>query len=261
MKTLRIDTGHRGRDTRAVMRITLCRPDVRNAFNDEVGEELVAAFAQVDAATRVVVVTGEGAAFCAGADVAWMKRVAQTSAAENVRGAERMASLFATIDECKAVVIGRVNGPAMGGGVGVVACCDIVVSVDAARFSFSEARLGLVPAVISPFVLRKTGVAPLRRYFLTGETFDAHAAARIGLVHEVVAPDALDATVDALVDEVLRCGPEAVAEAKRLLREVHARGARNSVDFTAPIIAKLRASPEGQEGLAAFLEKRKPSWL
>jgi len=243
-----------------VVTVTLDRADVRNAFNEVVIEELTRAFGAFAAGTRVVVLTGAGTHFCAGADVDWMRRSRDSTEAENLRDAHAMAGMLRAIDECPLPVIGKVRGAALGGGSGLVACCDIVAAAEQTTFGFTEVRLGIVPANISTFVLPKIGARSARRYFLTGERFDAAEARRIGLVHEVVPADALDTTVDGLVAALLECGPQAVATAKEIIRRVVDAPRDQAFDYTARTIARVRVSPEGQEGLGAFLEKRKPRW-
>ena len=205
--------------------------------------------------------TGEGAAFCAGADMNWMKRSVAFTHEENEADAKRFAGMMRSLDELPIPTIARVNGACLGGGMGLISCCDMVVAVESADFGFTEVRLGIAPAVISTFVLPKIGAAAARRYFLTGEIFKAPVAREIGLVHEG-APDegALDAAVGRLVEALRGNGPNAVAAAKRLIHEGLSRSRDESIEHTARTIAGLRASPEGQEGLGAFLEKRRPSW-
>jgi enoyl-CoA hydratase/carnithine racemase len=235
----------------AVLRITLARPERRNAFDARLIGELTEAFADVGDA-RAVVLAGEGASFSAGADVDWMRASVDLSDEENVEDALRLRRLFESIDGCPAPVICRVQGHAFGGGCGLVAAADIAVAAPDAVFAFSEVRLGLIPAVISPFAIAKIGPGSARRYFLTGERFGADTALWIGLVHEV-APD-LDEAVGALAAELLSAGPEAVRAAKRLVLD------RPDGPETARRIAERRASEEGQEGLVAFLERRRPRW-
>lgn len=254
MKTLRLETDG------PVLTVTIDRPDVRNAFNEDVIAELHETFSSIPSKARAVVLTGGGAVFCAGADVQWMKKSLNYSEEENARDAAAMAAMFRAIDECPRPVIGRINGHALGGGCGLVACCDIVVAVEGARFGFTEVRLGIVPANISTFVLPKIGARAARRYFLTGERFEASEAKAIGLVHEVVSPEALDGKVNDLVGAIRKCGPAAVATAKEVIREGLARPRDEAIDYTVKTIARVRVSDEGQEGLAAFLEKRKPNW-
>ena len=233
-------------DENDVRRITLARPERRNAFDAALIADLTDAFADVGDA-RAVVLAGEGQSFCAGADVEWQRSSIDLSFEENVEDAHRLYRMCETIDQCPAPVVARVHGYALGGGSGLTACADIAIAARDAVFGFSEVKLGIIPAVISPFVLPKIG-AHARRYFLTGERFDAETALRIGLVHEVT--DELDASVDRVVGELLGSGPNAVREAKRLVRE------RPAGDETARIAAGMRTSEEGQERLRAFLERR-----
>jgi methylglutaconyl-CoA hydratase len=234
-----------------LLRITMARPERRNAFDAPLIAELSEAFADVGDA-RAVILAGEGASFSAGADVEWMRSSVDLSYEENVEDALRMRAMLATIDGCPAPVVARVQGHALGGGCGLVACCDIVVSHPDTAFGFSEVKLGIVPAVISPFALAKIGPSAARRYFVTGERFDAAVALRIGLVHGVA--DDLDAAVEAIVAELLTAAPQAARGAKELAR------APLSADETAKRIAAHRTSAEGQDGLRAFLEKRAPRW-
>jgi methylglutaconyl-CoA hydratase len=234
-----------------VLRIAMARPDRRNAFDAALIDELAAAFADVGAA-RAVLLTGDGPSFSAGADVEWMRSSVYLQHDENVADALRLRAMLDAIDGCPAPVVARVQGHALGGGCGLVACSDIVVAEPAAVFAFSEVKLGIVPAVISPFALAKIGPSAARRYFVTGERFTAAVALRIGLVHEVA--DDLDAAVDAVLTELLSAGPEAARTAKELARAPHSGGE------TARIIAAHRTSAEGQDGLRAFLEKRAPRW-
>src|SRR5437016_7809277 len=234
-----------------VLRVTLAKPERRNAFDAALIQELTDAFADVGDA-RAVVLAGEGESFCAGADIEWQRSAIDLSYDENVDDALRLYRMCLTIDRCPAPVVARVQGYALGGGSGLVACADVAIAAPDATFGFSEVKLGIVPAVISPFVLPKIG-AHARRYFLTGERFDADTALRIGLVHEVAAD--VDAAVDRVVGELLSSGPEAVREAKRLIRE------RPGGEEAAQTAARLRAGEEGQEGLRAFLDRRRPTWL
>jgi methylglutaconyl-CoA hydratase len=232
------------------LRVTLARPERRNAFDAALIAELTEAFADVGDA-RAVVLAGDGESFCAGADVEWQRASIDLSLEENVEDAMRLYRMCETVDRCPAPVVARVQGYALGGGSGLVACADVAVAARDAVFGFSEVKLGIIPAVISPFVLPKIG-AHARRYFLTGERFDAATALHIGLVHEVA--DDLDGVIDGIVAELLTSGPEAVREAKRLIRE------QPTGEETAQIAARLRSGEEGQEGLRAFLEKRTPRW-
>jgi methylglutaconyl-CoA hydratase len=234
-----------------VLRVTLARPERRNAFDAELIRELGQAFVDVGKA-RAVVLAGEGASFCAGADVDWMRASVGLSFDENVADANAMRQMFEAIDNCPAPVVVRVQGHALGGGAGLVAASDIAISARDTVYAFSEVKLGIIPAVISPFALAKIGAGHARRYFVTGERFDADTALRIGLVSEVA--DDLDAAVDRVVGELLSAGPLAARWAKRLVRE------RPAGPETARWISERRASDEGQEGLRAFLEKRRASW-
>jgi methylglutaconyl-CoA hydratase len=235
-----------------VLYVTLARPERRNAFDAALIAALADAFADVGDA-RCVVLAGEGQSFCAGADVEWQRASIDLSFDENVEDAMRLYRMLEAVDACPAPVVARVQGYALGGGSGLVACCDIAVAAPDAVFGYSEVRLGIIPAVISPFVLPRIGPGAARRYFLTGERFDAKTALRIGLVHEVT--EDLDAAVQSIVEALVQGGPEAVRAAKRLVRE-HPTG-----EATAQIAARRRTSDEGQDGLRAFLDKRPPAWL
>ncbi len=246
-----------------VARVWLDRPDARNAFDGLMVTELrkvLFDLRNVDA-VRVIVLGGRGPAFCAGADLAWMKAMASFTRAENLAEAQALADLFFTVDESPKPVVARVHGAALGGGAGLVAACDVPVAALGTQFGFTEVRLGLIPAVISPYVLRKIGLAAARELFLTGERFEAVRAAEIGLVRQAVPEEDLDAAVEERVAALLAAGPRAAAEAKALLREVAFRQIEDVQRYTVERIADLRTSPEGQEGMRAFLEKRKPSWL
>ena len=243
-----------------VTTVRLRRPDVRNALNEAMIAELTQAFGGLPATTRVAVLAGEGTAFCAGADAEWMKRSKSFSREENERDAAALARLLTTIDECPVPVIARVSGAALGGGAGLVAACDIAVADEAAQFGFPEVRLGLVPAVISTFVLPRIGTRAARRYFLTGERFAAPQALALGLVHEVTRAEALDSKVESIVREILLGGPKAVGVAKRLIRDIASLPRDRAIEETIRVISGIRVSPEAQEGLGAFLEKRKPRW-
>jgi methylglutaconyl-CoA hydratase len=234
-----------------VLRIAMARPERRNAFDAALIDELASAFADVGDA-QAVLLTGDGPSFSAGADVEWMRASVDLSFEENIADALRLRAMLDAIDGCPAPVVARVQGHALGGGCGLVACCDVVVAEPSAIFAFSEVKLGIVPAVISPFALAKIGTSAARRWFVTGERFTAEVALRIGLIHEV-AHD-VDGAVDAILGELLTAGPEAARAAKQLAR------AAQSAEATAHLIATHRTSAEGQEGLRAFLEKRKPDW-
>ncbi len=243
--------------------VTLARAELHNAFNEVVIAELTEAFAEVGRRddVRVVVLAGEGKSFCAGADVNWMKRMVGYSFDENVADAMAMARMLRTIRECPKPVIARVHGAAIGGGVGLVAACDMAAAVESAVFSLSEVKLGIIPAVISPFVLEKIGPGQARRYALTAERFSAAEAQRIGLVHEVFpTAEAMDGWIAQTCDTLKANGPAALAEAKRILTEVGGVNWDEVQAKTAERIARVRVSPEGQEGLKAFLEKRTSGW-
>ena len=244
-----------------VVRVALARPDVRNAFDDVLIAELTATLESLDrdAEVRVVVLTGSGTSFSAGADMGWMRRMAQASAEENRADALRLAKLMRTLDGLSKPTIARVNGAAFGGGVGLVACCDIAVALETASFALSEVKLGLVPAVISPYVIAAIGARQARRWFQTGEVIKAGEAQRIGLVHDLASPHSLESAVQHQCDLLLKTGPAAVKEAKALVRRMAPMADADAAN--ADLIARLRVSSEGQEGLTAFLEKRKPSWI
>lgn len=246
-----------------VATVTLQRPEVHNAFNDALIDGLSAAFDALEGAAgvRVVVLAGSGRSFCAGADLQWMRSMASYGEAENVRDARRMAGLFDRIDRFAKPVVGRIHGAAIGGGTGLVAACDISIAAARARFAFSEVRLGMAPAVISPFLIARIGASAARELFLTGARFDAHRALAIGLVNRVE-PDeaALDAAVTETVQALLLGAPQAQAACKQLARAVGELTREDAFEHTASLIARLRAAPEGQEGMNAFLEGRKPAW-
>lgn len=246
-----------------VATVTLDRPDSHNALTPEMIADLTAAFQQLgeDDAVRVVVLTGAGRSFCAGADLAAMRAAADYTFAENVADGEAIYDLMEAVNDCPRPVVGRINGAAIGGGVGLVACCDIAVAVERAVFAFSEVRLGILPAVISPFVLAKIGPSAARELFLTGERFSAARAREIGLVHHVV-PDeaALDETVRERIAALLQAAPGAQADAKALIREVAWSRRADMRSLTSQLIARRRATDEGREGMSSFLEKRPPSW-
>jgi methylglutaconyl-CoA hydratase len=246
----------------AVARIALARPDVRNAFDDALIAELTRAFAEAagDPAVRVVVLSGDGPSFCAGADIAWMRRAGGYSREENEADAERMARMLRGIDACPKPVVALAHGAAIGGGVGLVAAADIAIAAEETVFSLAEVKLGILPAVISPYVLRAIGPRAARELFLTGERFDAREALRVGLVHRVVAAGELEEAGRKKVASLLSSGPEAVRAAKALIEKVAGRGPEEAMPLTVRTIAERRASAEAKEGLSAFLEKRKPAW-
>ena len=243
--------------------VTLNRPDVRNAFNAALIKDLHDCFAQltVDESIRAIVLAGTGKIFCAGADINWMSESVNYTEEQNHEDAMKMAHMFQAIDQCPHPVIGRIQKAAFGGAVGLAAVCDMVVASDDTKFSFSEVRLGIVPAVISSFSLRKIGISQARRYFLTGEVFTATTAKEIGLVHEVVAEDELDSAVEKLVGELKMNGPNAVREAKALAHVVPDLFYDDALEYCAETISKVRTSEEGQAGLNAFLAKRKAPWV
>ncbi len=247
-----------------VARVTLNRPEVRNAFDDALIAELYKVFNELNADTtiRVVLLGGNGPAFCAGADLNWMKRMAGYGHEENVRDASALAAMLAALDRMSKPTIARVHGPAFAGGTGLVAACDIAIGTPQARFCFSEAKLGLSPATISPYVIRAIGERAARRYFLSAEVFGAEEAYRIGLLSGLVPEADLDASIQQLVDHLLGGGPQAHATIKDLIGAVANRPIDDALKSdTARRIAEIRASPEGKEGIASFLEKRKASWL
>jgi methylglutaconyl-CoA hydratase len=249
----------------AVATVTLNRPDVRNAFNDEVIAELTQAFTELGARSdvRAIVLAAAGTAFCAGADLNWMRRMAGFSRDENLADAGKLAAMLRAIYACPKPTIARIQGDAIAGGMGLVAVCDIAVSVDSANFCLSEVKLGLIPATISPYVIRAMGERAAHRYFLTAERFSAAEALRIGFVHEVVSAEQLDAKLDELCKALCSASPNAVRACKRLVQDV--AGGREIDDdliaHTVAQIADIRSSVEGREGVQSFLEKRKPNWL
>ena len=244
--------------------VTLTRPTLRNAFNDEVIADLTAAFAELGARddVRVIVLAAEGPAFCAGADLNWMRRMADYSRQDNLADAGRLAAMLRTLYECPRPTIARVQGDVYAGGMGLVACCDLVVSAETAGFCLSEVKLGLIPATIAPYVIRAMGPRAAHRYFLTAERFSAAEARRIGFVHEVVPADRLDAQVDEWVRALSSAGPAAVRACKRLVQDVAERPIDAAlIESTVQRIADIRASAEGKEGVQSFLHKRPPQWL
>jgi methylglutaconyl-CoA hydratase len=247
-----------------VARVWLNRPEVRNAFNDEVIAALTTTFMELsaDETLRVIVLGGHGKAFCAGADLNWMKTMAGYSWDENRADAQKLADMLWTLDQCPVPVVGRIQGDCYAGGMGLAAICDVLVAVEGATFCLSEARLGLLPATISPYVVRALGVQASRRYMVTAERFSAVRAHALGMVHELATPETLDATVDGIVATLAVNGPKAARECKRLVRDVG--GAPLTAQLraeTARRIADIRASDEGREGLQSFLQKRPPGWL
>lgn len=247
-----------------VATVTLNRPEVRNAFNDEVIGELTAVFMGLAdrEEVRCVVLAGNGPAFCAGADLNWMKRIADYSRDENIADADALARMLRLIYRCPKPTIARVQGDVYAGGTGLVAACDIAVSVDTAQYCLSEVRLGLIPATISPYVIRAMGARAAHRYFLTAERFSAAEALRIGFVHEVVAAEQLDAKIAELARSLVQAGPAAVKACKALVQDVAEKDITQLlIDRTVQGIADIRVSDEGREGIQSFLGKRKPNWL
>jgi methylglutaconyl-CoA hydratase len=249
-------------DDGPVTTVTLARPDSHNALNADLIGELTRCFEEIseDERVRVAVLAGEGRSFCAGADIGYMRETAGFSYEENLEDARRLAMMFWTIDECPKPVVAKVQGAAMGGGAGLVAVADVAVADSEARFAFSEVRLGIAPATIAPFVVRKIGTSHARSLFVTGERFDTEHAYEIGLVHKAVSSEGLDAAVDEKVGELLRGGPVAQATMKALLRRLETTEPMEAPGLTARVISELRTGEEGQEGLAAFVEKREPRW-
>jgi methylglutaconyl-CoA hydratase len=249
----------------AVEYLTLNRPEVRNAFNEDVIAELTAWAEGVEAARRdglrAVVLAGAGKVFCAGADLTWMSKMIHYTEAENLRDAMAMSRMFAALDRIPVPLIGRIHGAALGGGSGLAAVCDIVVAEESAVFGFTEVKLGILPAVISPFALAKIGRSAARELFLTGARFSAARAREIGLAHAVVPAAGLDAAVAGYVKEILTAAPEGIAAAKALIPEVWPRSVEDAMPITARAIATRRVSAEGQEGMKAFLEKRRAAWI
>lgn len=246
----------------AVATVALARPDARNALNAALIEELMRCFEEIagDESVRVVVLVGEGRAFCAGADIGYMRDTAGFSYEENLEDARRLAAMFRAVDECPKPVVAKVHGAAIGGGVGLVAAADVAVAEEGARFAFSEVRLGIAPATIAPFVVRKIGHSQARALFLSGKRFGVERAREMGLIHAVASDGKLDAMVEGVVEELLAGGPMAQAAVKRLLREIEAVEPLEALGIMSRLIAELRTGEEGQEGLEAFLEKREPRW-
>ncbi len=246
-----------------IARVTFSRPEIHNAFNSTMISEMTDVFGEIekDENIRVVVLTGEGKSFCAGADLNWMRGVIKQTFDQNLAESNALAELFNKIYRCRRPVIGRINGAAIGGGTGFVAVCDMAIAARSAKFSFSEVKIGVVPACIGPYVVKKMGEGKARELFITGERMNAERAHEVGLVNKVVDDDQLDDAVDALVKTLLSSGPEAVAMAKKLVREVPEMTPAQFKPYTAEMIAKLRVSDEGQEGMDAFLNKRKPNWV
>ena len=245
-----------------LLRLTMNRPQVHNAFNSAMIRELASAFAAAatDPDIRLVVLTGTGESFCAGADLNWMREIIHFSFEQNLHESRELAELLYSIYTLPKPTIARVNGAVIGGGTGLFSACDIVIASEKARFGLSEVKIGLIPAAIGPYVIRRIGESAARELFLTGERFDACRALEIGLVNKVAPHEALDEKVTEVVRLLLSSGPEAIAKCKELLQKVAAMSLDEAKGYTAEMIAGLRVSPEGQEGMASFLEKRKPRW-
>lgn len=248
--------------------VTLNRPEIHNAFNDQFIKELTETFkkASSDNAVRLIVLTGNGKSFCAGADLNWMKSMVNYTMEENIQDSQKLADLFYVINTCSKPVIGKINGHALGGGVGLVSVCDYAITVSEAKFGFTEARLGLIPAVISPYVINKIGESHARAWFLSGERFDAEKALSLGFVHQVVPSDKLDEAFNEVLKSFLAAGPIAAGKAKELITNVlsmkySGKTLKDIEAYTCKAIAERRISDEGQEGMNALLEKRKANWL
>ncbi len=257
-ETLEIETAHR------VAVVWMARENVRNAFNETMIAELTQAFTDLgaDPGVRAIVLAAQGPAFCAGADLDWMRRMSSYSLDENRRDARKLADMLRTIHDCPKPTLARVHGDAYAGGMGLVAVCDVAVAAFNASFCLSETRLGLIPATIGPYVVRAMGEQAARRYFLTAEKFDASEAFRVGLVHEIAPPDEIDAKVNAILGAIMTTSGQAVSAAKQLVRDVAGRAIDDAlVADTAERIAQIRASDDGREGIAAFLGKRKARWV
>ena len=247
-----------------VLSVRLNRPEVHNAFNDELIAEAIDLFQGIDAKTalRAVVLRSDGANFCAGADLNWMSRMVAYTREENIRDSSQLAKMYALINECLVPVIGRIQGAAIGGGVGLVAVCDIAIATRASKFGLSEVKLGILPAVISPYVIAKIGASHARALFLTGERFDAERALRIGLVHRLVEDDnALDGAIGDTLAQLASSGPEAVKVCKKLIEYVSSHELSDNIPYTIEAIAERRVSEEGQGGMQAFLKKGKAPWV
>jgi methylglutaconyl-CoA hydratase len=253
--TVRLET-----DARGVARITIARPERRNAFDAELVSDLAGTISKIGRSTRVVVLQSEGDVFCAGADIEWMRSMAGYTRDQNVEDSRALAAMFRALYELEMPVVARVQGAAIGGGAGLVAVADIAVASTEATFAFTETRLGILPAVVSPYVVRKIGAAHAAALFVTGMRFDALRALELGLVEAIAEPPELDQRVDAIVSAILGAGPDATRAAKRLVRDVDGRALADVIDLTVERIAGARVSAEGQEGMRAFLERRAPRW-
>lgn len=250
-------------DARGVVTITLDRAEKHNAFNDEMIAELITSFEQVNAdqSARALVLAANGRSFCAGADLGWMRQMAEYSYEQNKQDADKLAAMFATLNSISVPTIARVQGAAYGGAIGLIACCDIAIANKMSKFCLSEVKIGLVPATISPYVINVMGAHVAKRYFMTAEVFSSRRARRLGLVAETVSEDSLDETIDSLLKNILNNGPTAVKAAKALVADIADKPLDSAlIEQTSELIARTRVSPEGQEGLNAFLNKRPPNW-
>jgi len=250
-------------DSRGVARVTINNPEKRNAFDDQIIAQLTEAFTAIasNPDVRVMVLSSKGKNFSAGADLGWMQRMANYSYEENLRDANALALMLQTLNRMPQPTIARVQGAAFGGGIGLISCCDIAIATTSANFSLSEVKLGLVPATISPYVIAAIGERAARRYFITAETFDGHTAKQIGLINEVVDTEHLDTQVKQITDALMANGPAAIAAAKQLIFDISGKAMdQDIIDHTCKTISAIRVSDEAQEGLNAFLEKRKPHW-
>jgi methylglutaconyl-CoA hydratase len=245
-----------------VLTVALNRPDVHNAMNDVLINELTRCFQQLshDDSITAVILTGQGKSFCAGADLTWMKNMVHFSKEENIKDSHLLLDMYDSIYTCPKPVIGRINGPAFGGGLGLIAVCDISLTVPDMKFGFSEVKLGIIPAVISTYVAKRMSPADMRRLFITGERFDSMTAQKIGLIDTVVPPDTFDDAVASYVEQLRFSGPQAIKEIKQLIERLGTMHIKEYKEFTVEKISDLRVSHEGQEGITAFLQKRKPNW-
>jgi methylglutaconyl-CoA hydratase len=249
------------REENGLVKIFLDRPDIHNAFNDEMIEELTKTFLAFsdEKNIRLISIEGNGPSFCAGADLNWMKKMKSYSMEENIEDSEKLAAMFKAINDCPYPVLAKVHGAALGGGTGILACCDYVMATHLAKFAFSEVRLGLVPAVISPFVMAKVGESQARSFFLSGMRFSAERAMQMGLVHDVVDSDEIHEIFDKTVKKFMQAGPAAAVAAKELIKNV--KSSEEPTAYTCKTIAEIRVGDEAQEGMQALLDKRKPSWM
>ena len=248
------------KEERNILTIALNRPHVHNAMNDLMIEELTSCFNEINKKIRAIILTGKGKTFCGGADLNWMKSMVNYSKEENIKDSRKLLTLFEKIYSCNKPVIGRITGGAFGGGIGLIAVCDITIATPALKFAFSEVKLGLIPSVISTYVIPRIGLANARRLFITGERFSSEHAKEIGLIDYIVTYEEMDEKIDEIIKEIKTSAPLAIGEAKNLLKIYQEMGINEYKEYTVHKIAELRVSKEGQEGTSAFLEKRKPSW-